>query len=130
MLDARARLQHLQLRRLENGDGIGQRFEVVEEAHAPDAGSLRQRGRIDDPRHVRHLADLRRNRAGDADAGGVEVPRLDVPGAEEGFDHRLESVVVEGDELTNLDHRGSLGRGREKPKECLSAADVSRENHG
>ena len=55
---------------------------------------------------------------------------VDLPGPEELAQHRLETVVVERDELADLDRRRSLRAWSEEPEQGLGTADVAGEQHG
>ena len=120
-------LQHRELARLEDRNGVGQRFEVVDDLGALQAERCPHRFAVDEPGHVRQPRHLIGHGAGDADARGGDRARVDFPGAEELAHHRHQAVVVERDELADFDRRGPIRIRREQPEQRLRATDIARQ---
>ena len=66
-------LERVQLVRLQHGDAIGEGFEIVQHAHAPEIQRLRDRRAVHPPRYVGQARDLFGHRAGHAQARRLDL---------------------------------------------------------
>ena len=123
-------LEDVQLVVIEHGDRVRDRHEVVQQAHAAEPERHRDLAAVDAPADVDELGAIVDDRAGDAEARGLDrrTPR------------RLlaQEPVDDGDEARVVGGRERLDRHRHWPKRCpreqaeqrLGAADVTGEEHG
>jgi hypothetical protein len=123
-------VQLRKLVRLEDGDAVRERFEVVQHPHALEPERRGDGRPIDPPRHVGEVCDLVGHRSGHAEARRVDGTRLDALRFEERPHDWFQPRKVERDELGDVYGRRPLRSGREEAEQCLRTADVACKEHG